>query len=126
MLIEAVCSRIWAAVVLCPVLVKVTYLHRQIVVPFALQDTVLVLPTKVQAITVKHFILHFFFPVWAEAGDFRDNTHSAMSAIPSSMDHHSQLSFQASNASRGRSRDRKADGEFKMFLHALLPAKWML
>lgn len=34
-----------------------------------------------------------------------------MSAIPSSMDHHSQLSFQASNASRGRSRDRKADGE---------------
>lgn len=49
--------------------------------------------------------------MWAEAGDFRDNTHSAMSAIPSSMDHHSQLSFQASNASRGRSRDRKADGE---------------
>lgn len=59
--------------------------------------------------------------MWAEAGDFRDNTHSAMSAIPSSMDHHSQLSFQASsNASRGRSRDRKADGKLMVSFFSCL------
>lgn len=54
--------------------------------------------------------------VWAEAGDFRDNSHSAMGTLPSSMDHHNQLSFQTSTASRGRSRDRKADGELPYYI----------
>ncbi|XP_059610440.1 pituitary homeobox homolog Ptx1 isoform X1 [Phlebotomus argentipes] len=46
--------------------------------------------------------------MWAETGDFRDNTHSAMTAVTSGMDH-TQLNFQSS-ASRGRSRDRKGEG----------------
>lgn len=58
-----------------------------------------------------NFDFHFCFPVWAETGDFRDNTHSAMNAVTSGMDHN-QLNFQTSNNSRSRSRDRKGEGMF--------------
>ncbi|XP_058443124.1 pituitary homeobox homolog Ptx1 [Malaya genurostris] len=45
--------------------------------------------------------------LWAETGDFRDNSHSAMSAV-TSIDH-SQMSFQTSATRNRSSRDRKHD-----------------
>lgn len=52
--------------------------------------------------------LLFFIIVWAETGEFRDNSHSVMTSVAGSMDH-SHLNFQTA-ASRNRSRDRKNDG----------------
>lgn len=45
--------------------------------------------------------------LWAETGDFRDNSHSAMSAV-TSIDH-TQMGFQSSTARNRSSRDRKND-----------------
>lgn len=54
------------------------------------------------------FSFSFFIAVWAETGEFRDNSHSVMTSVAGSMDH-SHLNFQTA-ASRNRSRDRKNDG----------------
>lgn len=48
------------------------------------------------------------FTVWAETGDFRESSHSSMTAVASSIDH-TQLNFQTT--SRNRNRDRKNDGK---------------
>lgn len=52
--------------------------------------------------------IYFFFSVWAETGDFRESSHSSMTAVASSIDH-TQLNFQTT--SRNRNRDRKNDGK---------------
>lgn len=51
--------------------------------------------------------VNIFVTVWAETGDFRDTTHSSMTAVANNLDH-SQLGFGSSM--RSRSRDRK-DGK---------------
>lgn len=45
-----------------------------------------------------------FILVWAETGDFRDTTHTSMTAVANNLDH-SQLGF--GSTMRSRSRDRK-------------------
>lgn len=52
--------------------------------------------------------------MWAETGDFRDTTHSSMTAVANSLDH-TQLGFQSSSI-RSRSRDRKNDGKCELLL----------
>lgn len=55
--------------------------------------------------------MFFFFTVWAETGDFRDNSHSSMTSVANSLDI-SQLHFQPpTNLRNNKARDRKADGK---------------
>lgn len=49
----------------------------------------------------------WYFTVWAETGDFRDNNSHGMNTV-SSMDHTSQLGFPTA-AARSRTRDRKGN-----------------
>lgn len=56
-----------------------------------------------------------FLTVWAETGDFRDNTHNSMAAVASSIDI-TQLHFQSSSTIRNKNRDRKSDGKFYIFI----------
>lgn len=60
-------------------------------------------------------MLSSFIAVWAETGEFRDNSHSVMTSVAGSMDH-SHLNFQTA-ASRNRSRDRKNDGQYYLFIY---------
>lgn len=58
----------------------------------------------------------FSFAVWAETGDFRDNSHSSMTSVANSLDI-SQLHFQPpTNMRNNKARDRKADGKFTQIL----------
>lgn len=57
------------------------------------------------------FVL-FMLAVWAETGDFRDNSHSSMTSVANSLDI-SQLHFQPpTNLRNNKTRDRKPDGKF--------------
>lgn len=49
--------------------------------------------------------------VWAETGDFRDNSHSSMTSVANSLDI-SQLHFQPPTNLRNNKRDRKPDGKY--------------
>lgn len=56
--------------------------------------------------------MSFFVAVWAETGDFRDNSHSSMTSVANSLDI-SQLHFQPpTNLRNNKARDRKADGKY--------------
>lgn len=58
---------------------------------------------------------YVFFTVWAETGDFRDNSHSSMTSVANSLDI-SQLHFQPpTNLRNNKNRDRKADGKVFFF-----------
>lgn len=61
------------------------------------------------------FVCLLSFSVWAEHGEFRDNTHSVMTSVAGSMDH-TQLNFPTTNTrnrnnNNNNNRDRKNDGK---------------
>lgn len=66
---------------------------------------------KITIIINNMYLSLYFLIVWAETGDFRDNTHNSMAAVASSIDI-TQLHFQSSSTIRNKNRDRKSDGNF--------------
>lgn len=63
------------------------------------------------------YYFNYYFTVWAETGEFRENSHNTMSAV-ASMDH-TQMNFQTP-VGRNRNRDRKSDGEDYCILRFIL------
>lgn len=53
--------------------------------------------------------------MWAETGDFRDNSHNSMGGIGNSIDL-TQLHFQSTSNVRNK-RDRKNDGKYNLKPH---------